>query len=228
VVNLGLDGTGTDVHLDVLERFAPRLPPDAVVLAFYANDPSDVTHRRFQRTCHEGFVLSYQSEAQREALRARVEAWRAHPWRRWIHENLYWARLMGALWLSPHDPYRLRFLQPRLAELAPPSRDARDGARRFRAAVRGFEAFAAACDCRVWVAPVPPRADPAGSRRTWLRAAPQSTLPLLDVVPAFARARAIRGLDHADLYFAHDNHLNAVGNEVYGRAVAEALLAELP
>ena len=36
VVNLGLDGTGTDVHAALLREYVPRFSPDTVLIAFYA------------------------------------------------------------------------------------------------------------------------------------------------------------------------------------------------
>lgn len=224
VVNLGLDGTGTDVHADLLREYVPRLAPDTVLLAFYANDVVDVMRRRFQRECYEGFVLSYQTEAQREALRARIDAHRAKRARIWLHETSYLARLVASLRLPPTSPYRLELQQTSLAELGPEARDALRGRRRFRAALREIEAIAASCDCRVAVVPVPPRRTPDGSLDLWRRRAEGSRLEVIDVLPALARARERRGLVHEDLYFRHDNHLNATGNELFGEAVARALL----
>jgi hypothetical protein len=224
VVNLGLDGTGTDVHLQLLREYLPKLRPDVVVLAFYANDVADLQHGRFQRECHEGYVLSYQTLAQRDRLRARVDAHRAKTLRVWLFEHSYQARLLGALLLPRGSPYRLHFQQARLAELGPAALDPAAGVRRHRLALQGLEQLASSCDCRLLVAPVPPRRDPEASREIWSRRAAGTSLELLDVLPALARARRELGAAHEDLYFVHDNHLNVLGNELYGRAVAEALL----
>ena len=42
VVNIGIDGTGTDVHLELLRRYVPRFEPDVVLVAFFANEVVDV------------------------------------------------------------------------------------------------------------------------------------------------------------------------------------------
>ncbi|MGH0031668.1 MAG: SGNH/GDSL hydrolase family protein [Myxococcota bacterium] len=223
VVNLGLDGTGTDVHLEVLRAHVPRFRPQTVVLAFYANDVGDVVHGRFQRECHRGYVVSYQTREQRDALRARVDAHLEKRLRIGLYDHLYWARLLAAAWLPRLNPYHAEFVQPRLAELGPQARDGEAGARRFREAVDGLNALAERCDCRLVVAPVPPRKDARGSLALWQRYAPNSRLPLLDVLPILERERRVRGLSHEDLFFRHDRHLNALGNELYGRAVAELL-----
>jgi len=38
VINLGIDGTGTDIHKLVLEDYLPIYEPDIVIVAFYEND----------------------------------------------------------------------------------------------------------------------------------------------------------------------------------------------
>ena len=58
----------------------------------------------------------------------------------------------------------------------------------------------------------------------WRRHAGGVAVEVIDVLPAIERELAARGLRHHDLYFVNDNHLNEIGNELYGRAVAEALL----
>ena len=107
VVNLGLDGTGTDVHAALLREYVPRFSPDTVLIAFYANDVVDVMRGRFQRECHAGYVLSYQTPSQRDMLRARIDAHRAKRLRIWLFEHSFLVRLAGAALLSPWSPYRL-------------------------------------------------------------------------------------------------------------------------
>jgi hypothetical protein len=224
VVNLGLDGTGTDVHVALLREYVPRFSPDTVLIAFYANDVVDVMRGRFQRECHAGFVLSYQTPAQREMLRARVDTHRRKTLRIWLFQHSFLVRLVGAALLSPWSPYRLELQQPRLAELGPQATDERAARLRLNAALREIEAIAADCDCRLAVVPVPPRKDARGSLELWRRIAAGSRLELIDVLPDLERAREARGLAHQDLYFERDNHLNEIGNQLYGEAVARALL----
>jgi hypothetical protein len=222
VVNLGIDGTGTDVHVALLREHIGRLAPDAVVLAFFANDVGDVVRGRFERECHAGFVLSYQTPAQRDALRARVDAHRQKRARILLFDTSYLARLAGAALLPRGSPFRMEFQQIARAELGEPDRAA--GRQRLRAALADLEALAATCGCRVIVAPVPTLRHPRGSLDMWQRYAADVAVEVVDVLPAIERERAARGLRHRDLYFEHDNHLNEIGNELYGRAVAEALL----
>ncbi len=228
VVNLGLDGTGTDVHAALLREYVPRFSPDIVLLAFYANDVVDVMRGRFQRECHAGYVLSYQTPSQRDMLRARIDAHRAKRLRIWLFEHSFLVRLASAALLSPWSPYRLELQQPRLAELGPAANDERAARSRLNAALQEMERIAAGCDCRLAVVPVPPRADARGSLELWRRIAAGFRLELIDVLPDLERAREARGLTHEDLYFERDNHLNAISNRLYGEAVARALLRAVP
>jgi len=223
VVNLGLDGTGTDVHVALLREFVPRFRPDAIVLAFFGNDVGDVLNGRFTRECHRGYVLSYQTQTQREALRARVDAHLARRLPRALYRHSYLVRLAAAPFLAPLDPYRIRFLQPRRAELGIDAalRDARRAA--WRGLVRQLEDIAATCDCRLLVVPVPPRSQARGSLETWRRHAGDAALEVVDVLPGMETRLREQGLALSDLYFEHDAHLNALGNAYYGRAVADLL-----
>jgi lysophospholipase L1-like esterase len=226
VVNLGLDGTGTDVHVAVLREWLPRLRPDVVLLAFFANDFDDVLNGRFTRECHRGYVLSYQSELQRERLRARVDDHLERRLRRALHRHVYLVRLASLPFLSLRSPYRIEFLQPRRAELGIGEASRRRRLADWREALAELEAIAAGCRCRLLVAPVPPRSRAEGSLATWRRRAGERALELADPLPAIERMRREQGLEHEDLYFVHDNHLNAAGNALYGRALAELLEGE--
>jgi len=226
VVNLGLDGTGTDVHVAVLREWLPRLRPDVIVLAFFANDFDDVLNGRFTRECHRGYVLSYQSELQRDRLRARVDTHLTHRLRRALHRHSYLARLVSLPFLPVLSPYRIEFLQPRRAELGIGEARRRAHLADWNRALAQLEAIAAGCDCRLLVAPVPPRTRAEGSLEIWRRRAGERGLELADLLPRIAELRRAEGLAHADLYFVHDSHLNAVGNALYGRALAEYLTSD--
>jgi hypothetical protein len=229
VVNLGLDGTGTDVHRDLLREFVPRFDPDTIVLAFYAGDLADVEHGRFRRECHRGVVLSYQDDLQRERLRARVDAHLSRRALRTAFDRAFLVRLATHALLGSHNLFRMNFAQVRAAELGldPQTRRARRAT--LAGIFRDLGALARSSGCRFVIVPVPPRRAPDASRRL-LEARigrallAEAGLELLDVVPALERRLAAEGLAPADLYWVHDAHLNARGNALFGRAVADALL----
>jgi lysophospholipase L1-like esterase len=227
VVNIGIDGTGTDVHLELLRRYVPRFEPDVVLVAFFANDVDDVLDGRFTRECHAGYVLSYQTRAQRDGLRARVDAHLERRALRWAFERSYLVRLGAGLALGPRNLFRLEFVTPRRAEL---ERGPEALARRrvaLRQAFEGLEALGRDCTCRLLIVPVPARRELTGSLRILRRQIADLDLEVVDVAPHMVRALARDGRAPPDLFFVHDNHLNAYGNRLFGRAVARALAAEL-
>ena len=154
VVNLGLDGSGTGAQAAILERFVSRFDPDVVLLAFYANDVEDVLRPQMRRECHRGYVLAYPSDPYRDALRARVDGHLEGSVGRFLHRHAYLARLFVALTQPPMNPYRIGFLQPRLAAIEP-KEDPKAGVRRWRDAVSGSSAWrrvanasSSSCRCR--------------------------------------------------------------------------------
>ena len=171
-------------------------------------------------------MLSYQSEVQRDRLRARVDAHLERPVRRWLYQRFYLARLLAAPFLPPLNPYRIDFLQPRRSELGIDEATRRARREDWSRALAELEAIAAACQCRLLVAPVPPRSQPDGSLEVWRRQAGGHALELVDLLPAMERLRRAENLERADLYFEHDNHLNALGNALYARALADQLSRE--
>jgi lysophospholipase L1-like esterase len=223
VVNIGLDGTGTDVQLALLQEYVPRFRPQFVLVAFFANDVEDVQSGRFTRECYREQVLSYQTPAQRDALRAEADAVASRRALRWLAQHSWLARLALVRLEGPANPFRLSFRQPSRAALGltPNVLRAREAWPR-----RSFEElarFAAACDCRLIVVPVPARRELAASRdlvRELVKGLP------LEVVDPLARMRGQLERDRrepAELYFGYDAHLNAYGNRVFGEVLADSV-----
>jgi lysophospholipase L1-like esterase len=225
VVNIGIDGTGTDVHLELLRRHVPRFEPDVVLVAFFANDVDDVLDGRFTRECHAGYVLSYQTRAQRDGLRARVDDHLERSALRWAFERSYLVRLGTTLALGPHNLFRLEFVAPRRAELERGPEVLARRRRALRQAFEGLEALGRDCTCRLLIVPVPARRELAASRRILQDQVGDLDLEVVDVLPDMVRALERDGRTPADLFFVHDNHLNAYGNRLFGRAVARTLSA---
>jgi lysophospholipase L1-like esterase len=223
VVNVGLDGTGTDVQLALLREYVPRFRPQFVLVAFFANDVEDVRNGRFTRECYRDQVLSYQTPAQRDALREQVDDWASHGWLRRLSQRSWLARLALVAAEGPANPYRLSFRQPSRAELGlgPELMRAREAWPR-----RSFEElarFASECACRLIVVPVPARRE-LGASRDLVRELVKG-LPL-EVVDVLARMRGQLEKDQrepADLYFRYDAHLNAYGNRVFAEMLAESV-----
>jgi hypothetical protein len=145
-------------------------------------------------------VLSYQTPAQRERLRARVDAWQGSPVRRFLYDHLLLARLVAAPFLPPLNPWRIQFLEPQRAEPNEANGGRGEGApaagrQRLAEALAELEEIARTCDCRVVVAPVPGRSEVEGSRQLWLSIVGDTSIPWIDVLPSFeasSRRRASR------------------------------------
>ena len=227
VVNLGIDGTGTDVHAALIERELPRFAPDIVVLAFFGNDFADVLNGRFERECHRGWVLSYQNESQRRELRARVDAHLARRWQRFLFDHSYLFRLLMQTLEGPRSLHHIQFVQPSAFELgiddAAPQRRAPALAR----ALLALERIAQGCRCRFVVAPVPARFGLEASAKLFRERTRAGAFEILDAAPILQREIAARGLVVPDLFFVHDAHLNTLGNELFGNAVFELLTPAL-
>jgi len=224
VVNLGIDGTGTDVHVRLMERFVPRLRPQVIVLAFYGNDYLDVQTGRFTRECWQGTVLSYQTTAQREALRARADALAHAHVRRFLFDHFFVARLVAYLTGGVLNPYRLNFLQPGYAELGLNATVIASRLPWVTEVLDRLERMGVECGCRLLIVPVPARIDLQGSLAIFRSQVGQRRFDVVDVAPALRAALVRDRHSPNDLFFVHDDHLNAYGNRLYGEAVAAAIL----
>ena len=221
VINLGIDGTGTDVHRDVLRAFVPRFRPQVVVVAFYANDIDDVLRGRFSRECYRDYVLSYQDDLQRMILRGRVDEHLRRRMARWFFDRSYLARLLSYA-ISGNSLFRLYFVQPTAAELGITEAVKKERHSGVAASFRDLLELSRRCDCRLVVVPVPPRRRLDGSLsvlRRWLGDVP---LEIVDVVPAMMRMLAEDQRQTPDLFWENDDHLNVYGNLLFARALAES------
>jgi len=220
VINLGLDGTGTSVHLDLLQQRVAELDPDVVLLAFYANDPRDDALGRIERSCHRDYVLFHRDAADAAALRSRVDAHLDAPWsglRDALYLHSYLWRLGAFGLIGPRNMMRVNVLKPpRRLQASGDSPTLQESLQRFAGMARrhGFRAF---------IVPVPPRSEPRGSLEILERRGGEIPVRVIDVtgdMEALARAEQ---LEHGDLFYRYDNHFDADGQRLYARAIAGAL-----
>ena len=73
------------------------------------------------------------------------------------------------------------------------------------------------------VAPVPAKAGLSGSLEVFNARASGRNFEILDVAPLIQRRLDERGLGLKDLFFEHDAHLDALGNELFADAVFDGL-----
>ncbi|MCW5891200.1 MAG: hypothetical protein KIT14_11700 [bacterium] len=228
VWNLGLDGTGTDVHVALLERWVDRVRPDLVVLAFSADDVQDIAERRTFREDYRGYVLAYLDPAQRDALRAFVDANAPGTASRLLWTHVWTSRAFARL--SPAAALRrTNYVTPTRVGL--PAGLARPDAPPLEAFVGRLHAMAARHRFALIVAPVPPKRHPRGSARRLARGLEPGVLATLDVVdvqPAMAADVAQRGTSWETLYWRRDDHFDADGYALFGRLLAPEIARRLP
>jgi lysophospholipase L1-like esterase len=226
VINLGLDGTGTSVQLGLLEQRVADVDPDIVLLAFYANDPRDDALGRIERSCHRDFVLFYRDGDEAAALRRRVDAHLDACWagvRDALYRHSYLWRLGAFGVLGPRNLMRVNVLKP-------PGRAKVSGdAPNLEASLQRFARMARRHGFAAFIVPVPPQSDARGSLETLERRGGEIPVPVIDVNRALGALADAEQLEHGDLFYRYDNHLNADGQRLFAQAVAEALLrADLP
>lgn len=92
VINLGLDGTGTDIQKNILENYLQSNKVNLVILAFYENDVVDMQVKKTFREIYDDFVLIYQNEEQKEKLIKYLNKNRySHPVC-WLYKHNYFFR----------------------------------------------------------------------------------------------------------------------------------------
>ena len=227
VWNLGLDGTGTDVHLDVLRRWVPRLRPDAVLLAFYADDFDELAHGRFARECYRDFVLAFQNDEQRQDLRSRADDAAARRNLRWLFERSFLTRAILYGIDGPGNPFRLNYLLPSAERVLGDRRDAGMRAPSPGAVFRDLADHAARHDYALLVVPVPTKSRLAGSAEVLRSRVPDPGVPVIDVSPRIEAALAREDRPAQTLFFEWDDHLNAAGNRAFAETLGAALTAPL-
>jgi lysophospholipase L1-like esterase len=234
VINLGLDGAGPDVHLALLKAYLPQLPPDMVILAFYKNDPNDLTEKRPIRECYKDYTLAYFDAAQGAQMRAFIDgARRPGPLFSGLFENLYLFRLsvflIGQDWLWQNDylnPIR-NFYTPAMLGLEADNR--REDPADINQILGEFQMLAQQHGFRLLVVPVP-------ANNTWNRPTDsieafqqavsepvQAQVEVVDVLPAMQAMVNHQGRRYHHLFWRFDEHLNGYGHQVFGQAVAQEI-----
>jgi lysophospholipase L1-like esterase len=223
VVNLGLDGTGPDVQLELLKQHVAELRPELVVLGFFMNDEADIMRRRLYREVHEGYVLQYQSEEDAGKMRALAERLRGETFRWWLFERSFLYRLGVYLRSGDHNLFRTNVMSP--AEVG--GRPQRRPGPSLHRILREFESLARSEGFRLVVVPVPPKALPDASLRLLRSSVSIPGLQVIDLIGAMQSLVAADGRTWQELYWKRDAHFSPEGNRVFARALADALAGSL-
>ena len=224
VYNLGMDGTGTDVQVNILKTQLDRgLEFDRVILAFYKNDVDDVAIGPLFREVEGGYVITYQDESQKMAILDRLK--NGQPSRRVAaaYRRSYLFRLICNT-IRPGNLLRSNFAGPQQAGLQP-NRKHEPGAR-LDAAFRNLISLSVKNHFELSVIPVPAKRDPDGSMKALtgnVSAEVLRQISVIDVVPALERLRNERHIGYREMFWKHDGHLNETGNRLFALAVVQAI-----
>jgi hypothetical protein len=225
VVNLGLDSTGTDIQLMLLRQKLATYEPDIVILAFYRNDIRDLQRRKRFRECYEGYVLTFESEDQKEELRLHVDTNRPGSTSRWLFDNIYLFRLANWL-LGTGELLSSNNVSPSILNKHIPSPQFQP--HNIDKYLMDLKYLSEKQNFRLLIIPVPAKDSATDSLQVLTsHASPEvlADLEIIDISKQMDDLLENKGLDYSDLFWTYDGHFNEAGNELFGAAVATVLQA---
>lgn len=229
VLNIGLDGTGTNAHLALLRDALERHQPEVVMLAFSATDPGDVSRPVRYRACKDDNVLVYQDEQQRRLLERYVEREQPRGIAKWMFDHVYLFRI--ALWpVDSADLFRLNAPRYSSADTGITPRPDPEVTHAIDFFLRQISDLAAERDFTLMTLPIPMREGANTSIQALKDNVPEDLLVRLNVIDtaaAITQMIAADGVDYDSLYWRYDDHLNSLGYFYLGRIAAKRIAAEL-
>jgi len=210
--NGGVNGYGTEGALALLERVAPELQPDVVLLGFFANDFTDNLLGTGVYEVRNGYLFDrFSHDFFQESVLAR-------------ESHLY--RLISSAWETARLKYLGGVPTARAVKQFSPSEfeRGRDLSEQLILRLRDAAARAGASFAVVWLPADVYALSGSSPRDVPLRWELQQGIaaagvPSLDLLPVALAETRIPGL-----YLPNDGHLSVRGNRVMGRAVAGWLL----
>lgn len=220
VINLGIDGTGSNIHLELLRQHAIELQPETVVVAFTNNDIGDLSMGRIYREVYRDYVLSFINNVQQKKMRKLVDGTLNQSNLIWLHKHLYLVRL-GAFLIGGNDNLlRSNFVKPSHIDQSV-SRSQKEIT--LQTVFQEFITLSKQHGFHLIVMPIPMKENKDISLEV-LRSYVQ--IDELDVVNPLPHMQSILehdGKTFADMYWQYDGHFNAYGYKLFGLAVAEAI-----
>ena len=229
VLNLGLDGSGSEVQLALLEENLDRLEPQLVLVAFFENDVADVRRGPVSRETRGRYVIQPRGPEQARSMRRLADELTGRRMLRSLFEHLYAVRLGVYLWHGDRNLLRTNVISPfHLGDRGEhPGKTKTRGKGGLREVFLAFARLAEAWNFQLLVVPVPSREEPGRSLSTYRGEAGAVGIETLDVQASLLRSLRRDTRNFADLYWRWDAHLNEYGNAVFAEAVAEALAERL-
>ena len=234
VINLGLDGSGTAVHLAILEEYLPRFNPELVILAFYKNDPQDITEKQIIRECYQGYTLAYYHEATGERLRATVD--NARPLSglsAWLYDHTYLFRMLifgigdNIFWRRGYRSPAKNWLSPSMLGWSEDKQ--RQNPRSLDDLFSAFLNLSKQYGFRFLVIPVPANDNWAVPKDSMIvleeALSPEvwSQLDIVDILPHIETQLATETISYDRLFWQYDEHFTVTGNRFFGNAVADTI-----
>lgn len=232
VVNLGLDGTGTDIQVNILSSYLRSHQADVVILAFYANDIDDMKLYKIYRESYKGYLITYQSSEQKRKILNFIDqnnpSWAIKK----IYEYSYTFRaIVRALCsLNVFEEGRLMFsnyVRPKDVGIEDMSQYSYEELEQRITGVFGqMIALSKQKDFKLIIVPLPSREDPSESISALNENIPAELMQemmILDVVPAMNDLLEEHGLDYHRLYWNDDGHFNKLGNDIFAKALMRML-----
>lgn len=230
-LNLGIDGTGPNIQLKQLKQFTPLFQPDVVMVAFYKNDPLDISEKLKHRECYKNYTVAYQTETERDAIRAFIDG--AQPvsdsFRWWLDKSYLFRLFMfpfrDAYWkFNRLNPVR-NYYAPLMLGMEVDKRAANPPT--MDEIFAEMQAVAAENDFRLLIIPVPAN-DSWNHPTDSMDALKQSLSPemwwqldVADVLPGMQTQAEADGRRYADFFFKYDEHFSKYGQHTYGTLAAQ-------
>lgn len=225
VINVAIDGTGTDTHLMLAQQYVPVYRPDILVLAFYENDVGDMTRPKQYRECYKRAVLAYENHDQREQLRRYVDEQSPTRTSRWLFDHSYLFRLATKTIGSKNQVLLYsNFISPSRIGMSLPKRALRP--HRLDERLSKFKELSDQYNFRLFIIPVPVKFSIAESIRVLRKHASAEVLQelqVIDVSNPLMSELASQNAAYEDLFWRFDGHFNERGHEVFGKVVARLL-----
>lgn len=226
VINLGLDGTGTDIHVNILSSHLDNHYVDMAILAFYANDILDMTFHKVFRENYGDYVISYQNSVQKERVIEYIEKYRPSKTLRSLYDMSY---LIRAVMYLTHTGRLLRgnVVAPKdagIRELRQYSE--KEHGDRIRSVFSQLVKVSQRAGTAVVIVPVPAKESQTKSMDillAYINKEQKQVLRVIDVVPAMLKLMKEKEIHYHQLFWKYDGHLNKTGNEIYGLALAGEL-----
>lgn len=225
VINLGLDGTGTNVHKNILEYYLQSNEVNVVILAFYENDIGDMRVKRTFREVYDDYVLRYQNEDQKEKLIKYINKNRySHPVR-WLYKHSYFFRAITSR-SGRSRLLRKNLISTSVADMYIPKYTKEECSNRIEQTFLSLISLSHKHNFKLLIMPVPAKTGSNESMTALLNNVSQETFDKLEIINIFPVVNDLlktEKLNYNQLFWKHDNHFNLAGNRIIGTALAKLL-----